>query len=281
MKRKIPLHVKIFIGLFAGLAAGLFCNIVFGRNENIEWVVNNIAFPAGQVFLRLIFMIVIPLIFTAIVLGVADFRDINKIERVGLKTLMFTVVITSISVITGIFMVNLVRPGNGISKEYRTDLLATLTNNQSVSGIIGNAEKSKSFVQTALDLIPRNPFADIAGAFDPAYQGGGLLALMFFSLMFGIALAVTSPERTSGLTGFLQGLYDVIMKLIDFAMKLAPYGVAGLVFSTASQMGLKIISILFLYVLVVLSALAIHLFLTYGVILKFAVKKIPFSFLKT
>jgi DAACS family dicarboxylate/amino acid:cation (Na+ or H+) symporter len=280
MRKKFPLHTKIFIGLFTGLAAGLFCNLVFGKNDIVEWIVSNIAFPAGQIFLRLIFMIVIPLIFTAIVLGVSDFRDINKIGRVGFKTLGFTIVITAVSVIIGITLVNIIQPGKGITPESRADLMITLTDNPSVSGIISKAEESKSFIQILLDLIPRNPFADIVGAFDPNYQGGGLLALMFFSLMFGIALALSSPERTSGLTNVLQGLYDVIMKLIDFAMKLAPYGVAGLIFSTASQLGLKIISILFLYVAVVIAALLIHFLFTYGIVIKYGVKKSPSEFFK-
>jgi len=276
----LALHTKIFIGLFVGLTSGLLCNIFLEGNETVKWIVSNIAYPAGQIFLRMIFMIVIPLIFTAIVLGVADFKDIHKIGRVGFKTLSFTVIITAVSVIIGLTLVNVIQPGTGISQESRTALMQTLTNNQSISGIVTKAEESKSFLQILLDLIPRNPFVDIVNAFDPNYQGGGLLALMFFSLLFGIAMAVSNPDRIAGLTSTLQGVYDVVMKIIDFAMKLAPYGVAGLIFSTSSQLGLKIISILSLYVAVVLLALLIHLLITYSVILKYAAKKKPLTFFK-
>jgi len=135
-------------------------------------------------------------------------------------------------------------------------------------------------MQIIIDIIPRNPFVDIVNAFDPNYKGGGLLAVMFFALIFGIALAAIKSERTETLTKFLEGLYDVVMKIIDFAMKLAPYGVAALIFSVSSQLGFQIISLLLLYVLVVLSALLIHLLVTYGSILKFIIKLSPIDFFK-
>ncbi len=279
-KKNLPLHTKIFIGLFAGLILGLFCNIFFEGNENVKWIVSNVAYPAGQIFLRMIFMIVIPLIFTAIVLGIADFRDINKIGRIGFKTLGFTVIITAVSVVIGLTLVNLFQPGTGIPTESREQLMITLTNNQSITGLVKTAEESKTFIQILLDIIPRNPFVEIVYAFDPNYRGGGLLALMFFSLIFGIAMAMTPSEKIEGLTKTLQGVYDVLMKIISYAMKLAPYGVAGLIFSTSSQLGLQIVSTLFLYVVIVMGALLIHLFITYGLILKYAIKRNPIDFFK-
>jgi DAACS family dicarboxylate/amino acid:cation (Na+ or H+) symporter len=276
----MKLHSKILLGLLIGLILGLGCNLFVTDKDLLKWIVENISYPIGQIFIRMIFMIVIPLIFTAIVLGLADFRDIHKIGVVGLKTLMFTIVITAVSVIIGLVIVNLVQPGTGISPESRTELMNSLTSNQSVSSIIKTAEESKSFVQIILDLIPRNPFVDIVYAFDPNYRGGGLLALMFFSLIFGIAMAMSPQEKIQGLTFTLQGIYDVLMKIIGYAMKLAPIGVAGLIFSTTSQLGFKIVSILSLYVLAVLAALAIHFLVTYGVIIKYALKKNPVEFFK-
>jgi DAACS family dicarboxylate/amino acid:cation (Na+ or H+) symporter len=278
MRKKLPLHIKIFIGLAAGLVAGLFCNIFFNGSDEVKWIVNNLAFPAGQIFLRLIFMIIIPLIFTAIVLGVADFSDIHKIGRVGFKSLLFTVIITAISVLIGITLVNLIQPGSGISAIDRQALMQALTHNNNVTEIVATGRESKTFIEIILDIIPRNPFVDIVNAFDPNYNGGGLLSLMFFALLFGIAMALISPERTEGLAKLLQGVYDIVMKIIDFAMKLAPYGVAALVFTTTSQLGLQIISTLAQYVFVVLSALLIHMLITYGIIIKTAVKGSPYKF---
>lgn len=279
-QKKLPLHTRILIGLLLGLIAGLIVNTIYPANQNVQWFVSNIAYPTGQIFLRMIFMIVIPLIFTAIVLGVADFKDIHKIGRVGFKSLLFTVIITAISVFIGIALVNILQPGTNILAEDRESLLQTLSNNQSLTNVISSAKESKNLMQIIIDIIPRNPFVDIVNAFDPNYKGGGLLAVMFFALIFGIALATIKSERTETLTRFLEGLYDVVMKIIDFAMKLAPYGVAALIFSVSSQLGFQIISTLLLYVLIVLSALLIHLLVTYGSILKFIIKLSPVNFFK-
>jgi DAACS family dicarboxylate/amino acid:cation (Na+ or H+) symporter len=276
----MKLHSKILLGLLVGLILGLGCNILIDDKDLLKWIVENISYPIGQIFIRMIFMIVIPLIFTAIVLGVADFRDIHKIGIVGLKTLLFTIVITAVSVIIGLFIINLFQPGTGISPESRTELMNSLTSNQSVTSLIKTVEESKSFVQIIMDLIPRNPFVDIVYAFDPNYRGGGLLSLMVFSLIFGIAMAMSPQEKIQILTSTLQGVYDVVMKIIGYAMKLAPIGVAGLIFSTTSQLGFKIVSILSLYVLAVLLALAIHFFITYGVIIKYFLKQNPIQFFK-
>jgi DAACS family dicarboxylate/amino acid:cation (Na+ or H+) symporter len=191
---------------------------------------------------------------------------------------LFTVVITAVSVLIGITLVNLVQPGARILAEDREALIQTLSNNQNVSQIVSAAKETKGLMQIIIDIIPRNPFVDIVNAFDPNYRGGGLLAVMFFALIFGIALAVSKSERTEPLTKTLEGLYDVVMKIIDFAMKLAPFGVAALIFSVASQLGFQIISTLLLYVLVVLAALLIHLLVTYGAILKFIIKRNPIDF---
>jgi DAACS family dicarboxylate/amino acid:cation (Na+ or H+) symporter len=279
-KKLIPLHKQIFIGLFIGLIAGLAVNFFAPQSEAVKWIASNVAYPIGQVFLRMIFMVIVPLIFSAIVLGVSDLGDVGRIGRVGLKTLLFTVVITGLGVLMGVFLVNLFKPGKGISEENRQALMSTLQGNQSVSTILSNAQQTKSAVQTLLDFIPRNPFVDATFAFDSSYQGGGLLAIMFFALIFGIAMAVCENERTEPLTKVFQGLYDVVMKIIDFAMRLAPFGVAALIFSAASQLGFQIIATLGMYVFVVMLALTIHQFITYGLILQFFAKRNPIKFFK-
>ena len=279
-KKKFPLHIKIFIGLLSGLFLGLLANIFLNGNETIQWLVSSLAYPVGQIFLRMIFMIIVPLIFTAIVLGVADFRDLKKIGRVGGKVLLFTIVITAVSVIIGMTIVNVFQPGTGISEQDRNSLIQTITNKQNVTGILISAKEAKTFTQILVDLIPRNPFVDIVNFLDPNYRGGGLLSIMFFALIFGVAMAVSDREKIEPLTKVLQSIYDVVMKIIDFAMKLAPFGVFALVFSTASQLGFQIIGMLLKYVLVVMGALTLHFLLTYGVIIKYALKKNPKEFFK-
>jgi DAACS family dicarboxylate/amino acid:cation (Na+ or H+) symporter len=280
-KKPLPLHAQIFIGLFFGLIAGLTVNFFAPQSETVKWIASNVAYPIGQIFLRLIFMVIIPLIFSAIVLGVSDLGDVGRIGRIGLKTLLFTVVITGLGVLAGVVLVNLFKPGEGIAQESRQALMSTLQGNQNVGTILTNAQQTKSAVQTLLDFIPRNPFVDATFAFDPSYQGGGLLAIMFFALIFGIAMALCEKERVEPLTKVFQGLYDVVMKIIDFVMRLAPFGVAALIFSAASQLGVQIIATLGMYVFVVMLALTIHQFITYGLILQFFAKRNPIEFFKS
>ncbi len=276
----MKLHNKILLGLLAGLILGLISNLLIEDKGQILWFVNNISYPIGQVFLRMIFMIVIPLIFVAIVLGVSDFRDIHKIGRIGGKAIAFTFVITSISVLIGIAAVNTFEPGKQISETDRNSLIETISGSESVTQIVGKVKESKGILQIIIDIVPRNPFAEIVYAFDPNYQGGGLLSLMFFALVFGIAMSLVDPKRTETLNLTMQGIYDILMKIIDFAMKLAPFGVAALIFNTTSQLGFQVLSLLMSYVSIVLIALAVHLLVTYSVILKYFVKINPLTFFK-
>jgi DAACS family dicarboxylate/amino acid:cation (Na+ or H+) symporter len=177
-------------------------------------------------------------------------------------------------------LVNLFQPGVGLSQESRNLLMSTLSQNQAVSSILSSASESKSFTQTLLDFIPRNPFVEVTFFLDPNYRGGGLIAMMFFALMFGIAMTLCEPEKMEPLTKVLQGINDVVMKIIDLAMRLAPYGVAALIFTATSQLGFQIVAILAKYVFVVLLALAFHQFVTYGIIIKLGAKRNPIEFFR-
>jgi DAACS family dicarboxylate/amino acid:cation (Na+ or H+) symporter len=276
----MKLHNKILLGLLVGLILGLLSNLLIEDKAQILWLVNYISYPLGQVFLRMIFMIVIPLIFVAIVLGISDFRDIHKIGRIGVKALAFTFVITSISVLIGIVAVNTFEPGRQISETDRNALIQTINGSESVTQIVGKAKESKGILQIIIDIVPRNPFAEIVYAFDPNYQGGGLLSLMFFALVFGIAMSLVNPKRTEALNQTMQGIYDILMKIIDFAMKLAPFGVAALIFNTTSQLGFQVLSLLMSYVSIVMIALLVHLLVTYSIILKYFVKINPITFFR-
>jgi len=275
---QLALHTKIFIGLALGLTLGLLCEIFLPGDVRVQWVVDNVAGPVGDLFLRFVKMVVVPLVFTAIILGIADLGDVRKIGRIGTKTLLFTLVITGIGVMTGITLVNVFKPGAGIDESVRAGLLATITDNSKVDKIVENAGGAKSAIESLLILIPENPLADAAGVFNGSYQGGGLLAVMFFAVIFGVAMALNDPQEMAPLKSLLQAVYAVIMRIIDFAMNLAPFGVAGLIFKTSTLLGFATIGILFKYVLVVLAALAIHQFFTYGLIIRYAAKRNPLQF---
>ncbi|MCX8038325.1 MAG: dicarboxylate/amino acid:cation symporter [Candidatus Sumerlaeia bacterium] len=276
-RKRFPLHTRIFIGLTVGVIAGLLCNSLFRESPALKWLIRNLISPFGQIFLRIIFMAVIPLIFSALALGVAELGDVRRLGRIGLRTFVYCLIITTLSVVIGISLVQIVRPGTGLSDADRQMLLAAVTTS-AAKATVEQAAQAKSLVEVLLNLIPKNPFADAAHAFDEGYTGGGILALMVCALFVGVALALVRSERTEVFERFLQGLYDVVMKIIQIAMKLAPYGVACLVFSVVAQLGLDVIVLLGKYVAVVVVGLALQMFGVYSLALKYVIKTSPREF---
>jgi DAACS family dicarboxylate/amino acid:cation (Na+ or H+) symporter len=268
----MPLYKKIFIGLFFGSVAGMLCNIFYPDSPTVLWLVQNIAGPTGQIFLRIIFMAVIPLVIAALANGVAEIGDVSKVGRIGIKTLLFTLLLSSIAVLIGIGLVNYFQPGIGLSNDTRTKMVEMLQS-QGAKLNTERATQIKPFTQILLELIPKNPVADMLNAFD-----GGLLALMVFSLFIGLAMSAVGEEKAEPLKKFFESLFNVMLKIIEFAMKLAPFGVAGLMFSVTATIGFNIITMLGKYVLVVMTALAIHQFLIYGMTIKLFTKHKPIKF---
>src|SRR5262245_26819619 len=263
--RAMPLHTKILIGLVAGAAAGLLAHALAGDAPWIAVTVTYVTQPLGQIFLRIILMAVIPLIFSALVLGVAELGDIRKLGRIGLKTLLLTLVLSAISVLVGITLVNVVRPGAGVSEADRSRL----------TGMLGPSTPTpalppRAAMQVLVELIPDNPIRAMA----EAYQGQ-MLAVMVFALFMGVAMAMFDRERVEPLIAVLRSLYEVVMMIITIAMKLAPYGVAALLFSLTARFGFEIVQRLGWYFGTVVGGLALQLFVVYSVFLWFLAKYPP------
>ena len=264
-----PLHQQILYGMLAGAGAGLVANWMWGPTEGLQNFVRTVTYPAGQIFLRLIFMVVIPLIFSALVLGVAELGDVRRLGRVGLKTVIFTLVLSSLSVLIGITLVNLIRPGAGMQEADKANLLAIL--GRSATDI--EQPPRKAGIEILLDLIPANPLQAMVNAFR-----GEMVAVMVFSLLIGIAVTLCPRERVQPLIGLLQAIYEVVMKVIGLAMKLAPYGVAALLFSLTARFGFEILQKLAWYVGTVIAGLALHMFVVYSLFLRYAVRYSPRQF---
>ena len=258
--RRRPLHTRILIGMIAGAVLGLLANLFVG-GDRLQGFVTNVTYPAGQIFLRLIFMVVIPLILSAIILGVAELGDPRRLGRVGLKTLGFTLVLSAVSVLIGVGFANLVRPGAGLSVEARSALTEVMGR---AAASIKEPPPRKPPLQIFLDLFPENPVEAMVNAFR-----GDMLAVMVFALVCGIALTLVDRDRAAPLLRWLQAVFDVTMKVIDLAMRLAPYGVAALLFTLTARSGLEVLARLGVYVATVLAALLVHQFVTYSLVLKF------------
>jgi DAACS family dicarboxylate/amino acid:cation (Na+ or H+) symporter len=279
-RRTLPIHAKIMIGLAVGAVAGITANLTLGGSPTLTWFIDNPAYLVGQAFLRLLFMIVIPLIFSALALGVAELGDVRRLGRVGAKTFAYTVIVTILSVVIGLVLVNTIRPGHFLSDEKKAELIASTGKEQ----VIANAETAKKTrtVDRLLQIIPNNPIGDAANALNPHpnYAGSGFIAVMFFAFVFGLGLALSDPDAVQPVIAFLQGVYAAVMKIIDFAMSLAPYAVAALIFSTTAKLGFEVFGTLGMYVLVVLLGLAIHQFVTYSILIRVFARYSPLTFFR-
>lgn len=276
-----PLATQIMVGLLLGAALGLVANAAVKAPEavaQLEWWIGNVIQPVGKLFIRIIFMIVIPLIFSAIVLGVAEMGDLRKLGRVGLRSLLFTLLLSGSSVVIGLVLVNTLAPGKHLAPETREELIARYGGQ--VTQRVEQGTAQRPLADTLLNLIPQNPLSEAVNAFSPNYTGGGLIAVMVFSLFFGVALAMVPPAQGATLLDLLRGLFAVCMQIIGFAMLLAPLGVACLGFALTAQLGFDVVKSLGFYTVVVLLGLSLHLFGTYALFLKFWAKVSPLQFYK-
>jgi DAACS family dicarboxylate/amino acid:cation (Na+ or H+) symporter len=276
---KWPLANQILFGLVVGAVLGLVAERTVTDPESLrtlEWWLANVIQPVGRLFIRIIFMIVIPLIFSAIVLGVAEMGDVRKLGRVGFKSLLFTVLLSSTSVLLGVTLVNVLAPGKHLPRQTQEELTAKYGG--AVSQKVEQGTKKAPLADTLLGLIPQNPLAEAVNAFTPNYTGGGLIAVMVFSLFFGVAMTVAPPAKVATLMSMLQGVFEVCMLIIAFAMQLAPIGVACLAFALTSTLGIDVLRSLGYYAIVVVLGLALHQFGTYSLFLKFVAGKSPRRF---
>jgi len=256
-RRRLPLHTRMLIGFAIGIVAGLVAHRYFAGDPRLAWFLSHVSQPVGKVFLRLLFMLVVPLIFSALVLGITGLGDLKSLGRIGLKTLAYTVVVSSIAVVLGLVLVNVLKPGEGLSEETRARMMAGAAER---SAVLAKAQAPKSGIDLVTEIVPANPLK--------AAVDGDLLAWMFFALLFGIGLSLTRTEAARRLEEAIEGLYDVTMRLIAIVIGLAPIGVAALLFSITADLGLEIVVQLARYVGVVVLALAIHQFVVYSAVVK-------------
>jgi DAACS family dicarboxylate/amino acid:cation (Na+ or H+) symporter len=258
-------------GLAAGLLLGLIAHLLTGESgplpgarEALETAVTQVIQPIGGIFLRLLFMTVVPLVFSSLALGVQEFGDVRKLGKVGLKTLLFTLFLSSVSVVIGLLLVNAIEPGKRMDPTARDALLAG--GKDDATRIVRTAEESSGrpvLERIVTAVIPRNPVEAAARAFE-----GDILALMCFALLLGVALGALRSVRTAPVVAVLEGIFDASIWLVGLALRLAPVGVAALVFSLSARLGLEIFEVLGAYVITVLLGLAIQQFAVYPILLK-------------
>lgn len=270
----IPLHTQVIIGLILGAIAGMIGNATL-EPELLKSIGKDWAEPIGKIFMYGIFMVVVPLLFSALALGVAELGDVRKVGRIGVRSLLLTILLSGIAVLLGLAAINLFNPADQLTKEQKAQLVATYGNQEEAAKKIEAAKNAKADDPPLLGFIPRNPVKEAGRALE-----GGLLPLMFFSLVFGIALSMVEGEKALPMKQVLEGLFAVSLKMIDLAMKFAPIGVFALIFFASSQLGPALLKALGMYVVLVVGVLALHLFGVYSLAIKFIAKRNPGEFFR-
>jgi DAACS family dicarboxylate/amino acid:cation (Na+ or H+) symporter len=269
-RRGVPLHTKILLGLVLGAAMGGAANLMWRGRPELEWALVNVAEPVGQVFLRMLFMVVVPLVFTSIALGVAQLGDLSRVGRIGGKTLGFFLLTTAFAAVIGLALVNTIRPGEALDPSVRTALMEQFSTQAAEK--TEAAEKTGFGVQTFVNIIPRNPV--------DAAAKGEMLSLIFFALVFGVALTRIPPEAARPVLRLLEGVSYVVTVIIGFAMRLAPYGVTALIFAVTARFGFGLFRALGAYVAVVMVGLALHLFVVIPLLARIFAGVGPLDFLR-
>lgn len=267
---RFPLHMQMFAGLIVGLVLGIAANLAASDAAWIEAITTYVTGPIGQIFLRLLFMLVIPLLFAALVTGVAEMGDIAALRRTGVRTLIYTVILSTISVAIALAVVNLIQPGAGVDPAAARAMLAEAGGG--AQAIVSSSREAPSGIASALNIIPSNVFR--------AAADDDILAVMVFALVFGIGLVLVQTDRTETLQKAIEGLLDVTMTLIGLVIRLAPIAVACFMFNLAAAFGLDIIVRLGAYVATVLGALGIQLLVIYPLAVWLLGRRSPVAFFR-
>ncbi|MCW5893061.1 MAG: dicarboxylate/amino acid:cation symporter [bacterium] len=243
--------LRMLLGLVVGTSLGILAHATSAGAPWLEAVVVYGTEPLGQIFLRLLFMLVLPLVVSALALGVAGIGDVGQLGRIGLKTLAYTVLVSSVAVLLGVGLVDLFEPGRGLPETLRAQVLAQR------AAVPAPAPGSEvGGVGFFVQLVPRNVVEAMAN--------GDMLPVMVFALFLGVGLLTTRTDAARRFEEALQGLYEVVMRLLDVVIGAAPLGIACLLFTLTARLGVDVLWQLASYVGVVLLALAIHQFVVYS-----------------
>jgi proton glutamate symport protein len=267
--KKIPLHYKILIGMILGLSLGLlFKNIGY-----IDFVKDFIK-PIGTIFINLLKMIAVPLIVVSLITGLADLKDISKLSKLGLKTVVLFLFTTVFSVSLGLILVNIINPGSYINEASRKSLLENYADEATKRIEIANTTKQSGPLQPLIDIVPDNFFHALT-------DNTSMLQVILFVILLGIGLISIDEQKAKPVIDFFKGLNDVIMKIIDFIMLGAPYGVFALMCALIVEIpDFSVLGSLVVYAITVVIGIIILVYIFYPALIYFVAKKNPFWFHK-
>ncbi len=236
------------------ISSKIFTNVVSISKEpsastGIKWI--------GDIFIRLLNMIAIPLVLASLTVGAASLGDIKKFARIGGKTLTYYLVTTALAITIGLVLANLIKPGQRMSADTKNRMLSTYS--EDVSSKIEDLN-SYDIKQQVVNIIPKNPLKALAD--------GEMIQIVFFAVFLGLILSIINKEKAAPILSFLDGLSDTMIKMVDIIMIVAPIGVFALISATVGEFGFDILQTLIWYALVVVFGLIIHTFGVYSILLR-------------
>ncbi len=267
--KNLALHWKILIGMALGVVFGLImANFEFGKDFISDWIK-----PFGTIFINSLKLIAIPLILASLVKGISDLKDISKLSQMGGATIATYMITTVMAVSIGLIVVNVIKPGDSISKETRIELISAYENDADEKREVAANTKNSGPLQALIDVVPSN----IVYA---ASNNKNMLQVIFFAILFGISMILISPNKSKPIKEFFDSLNEVILKIIDLIMSFAPYGVFALLATLIVEAPKwDLLKSLLLYSMTLILGLSV-LIILYVIIVKVLTGKGPNYFLK-
>lgn len=251
-----------------GLGFGILFGIIAATNQWSQFTENWIA-PWGTIFVNLLKLIAVPLVFASLVTGVASLADISKLSRMGGKTIALYLTTTTIAIIIGLALVNTLKPGSSMPGDITTELKSKYEAQVQQRTDSVEVVKQRGPLQAIVDIVPQNVIS-------ASSDNRKMLQVVFFSLFFGIGLMLVRNEQTEAVLRFCQGLNDVVIKLVDMIMLIAPIGVFALIAGTITSIAgdslrsvLELLQALGFYCVVVILGLLLHVVIVYGGLIRF------------
>ncbi|WP_297805355.1 dicarboxylate/amino acid:cation symporter [uncultured Polaribacter sp.] len=268
--KKLALHWKILIGMILGIVFGFIMNTIDGGKEFVtDWIK-----PFGTIFINLLKLIAVPLILASLIKGISDLKDISKIKTMGFRTMVIYMLTTVVAIVIGLGIVNIVKPGAGMSAETIEKIKSKY---ETSSGVVdklakASAQNESGPLQALVDIFPSNIFQSLGNA--------SMLQIIFFALFVGISLLLISEKKAKPLMDFFDSLNEVVMKMVDLIMLFAPYAVFALLANVIIAFDdTEILLKLLVYAICVIAGLLLMISF-YLILVSIYVKKSPLWFLK-
>jgi Na+/H+-dicarboxylate symporter len=276
VKKHIPLHWKIILGMVLGVGFGLLAIVLNADQFTTHWIK-----PFGTIFINLLKLIAVPLVFASLIKGVASLSDISRLSRIGSRTIALYLVSTVLAVTTGLLIVNTLQPGNFFSEEKRIEFKEKYASKTEAKMEAAAQVSDQGPLQFLVDIVPQN-------IMDASSNNKNMLQIIFFAILFGLTMIMLPDEKTVYVKGFFEGINEIILKIVDLIMKMAPYGVFALLASLMVDFSdgdvhnlVELFSALGLYSLAVILGLFIMILVVYPVVLKLFTKMSYVKFFKS